>query len=104
MFLRIVEALVQHDEYFRMRVDASGRSSLSPLQKCTTVIRMLAYGLSADSMDDYIRFSSYAIVKDQTADYLPFTFVPIHCCIRFYFIFLIFFRNTFIKLNNKYPR
>ncbi|CAK8532769.1 unnamed protein product [Lathyrus sativus] len=31
VFLRIVEALGQHDEYFRMMVDATGRASLSPL-------------------------------------------------------------------------
>jgi len=30
-FLRIVEALGQHDEYFQLRVDATGRSDISPL-------------------------------------------------------------------------
>ncbi|CAK8531303.1 unnamed protein product [Lathyrus sativus] len=52
VFLRIVEALGQHDEYFLMMVDATGRTSLSPLQKCTHVICMLAYGTSTDSVDD----------------------------------------------------
>ncbi|XP_058776996.1 uncharacterized protein LOC131651349 [Vicia villosa] len=63
VFLRIVEALGQHDEYFRMMVDATGRSSLSPLQKCTAVIRMLAYGTSADSVDDYLRIGETTTLK-----------------------------------------
>jgi hypothetical protein len=44
-----------HDAYFTMRVDATGRRGLSPLQKCTVAIRMLAYGSSADSVDDYVQ-------------------------------------------------
>lgn len=53
MFLHIDEALGQHDEYLRMRVDAISRLSLSPLQKCNDVVSMLAYGTS--SVDDYLR-------------------------------------------------
>ncbi|KAL6553425.1 hypothetical protein OROGR_007267 [Orobanche gracilis] len=55
VFLRIVESLGNHDEYFQMSTDATGRSSLSPLQKCTAAIRMLSYGAPADFMDEYIR-------------------------------------------------
>jgi hypothetical protein len=39
LFLRIVEALGNHDEYFQIRSDAVGR--LSPLQKCTAALRIL---------------------------------------------------------------
>lgn len=46
-----------------MMVDATGRSSLSLLQKCTVVIRMLAYGTSADNMDDYLRIGETTILK-----------------------------------------
>jgi hypothetical protein len=63
VFLRIVEALGQHDEYFQLRIDATGRSGLSPLQKCTAVIRMLAYGTSADSVDDYLRIGETTTLK-----------------------------------------
>jgi hypothetical protein len=55
VFLRIVEALGNHDAYFLMRSDATGRMGLSPLQKCTAAIRILAYGSPADSVDDYVR-------------------------------------------------
>ncbi|KAG5134017.1 hypothetical protein JHK82_025205 [Glycine max] len=43
-----------HDEYFQMRVDALRRKGLSPLQKCTTALRILAYGSLADSVDEYV--------------------------------------------------
>ncbi|XP_015935716.1 uncharacterized protein LOC107461685 [Arachis duranensis] len=36
------------------RVDATGRRGLSPLQKCTAAIRMLAYGVATDVVDDYV--------------------------------------------------
>ncbi|CAK8578759.1 unnamed protein product [Lathyrus sativus] len=55
VFLRIVEALENYDEYFQRRIDAVGRMGLSPLQKCTAALRILAYGSSADSVDDYVR-------------------------------------------------
>jgi len=55
VFLHIVEALGNHDSYFLMRHDATGRMRLSPLQKCTAAICILAYGSPADSVDDYVR-------------------------------------------------
>uniref|UniRef100_A0A0D3EFA3 DDE Tnp4 domain-containing protein n=1 Tax=Brassica oleracea var. oleracea TaxID=109376 RepID=A0A0D3EFA3_BRAOL len=44
-------------EYFKPKEDATGRSGLSPLQKCTAAIRQLAYGGGADPVDEYIRLA-----------------------------------------------
>jgi hypothetical protein len=63
VFLHIVEALSQHDEYFQPRVDATSRSSISPLQKCIDVIRMLAYGTIADNVDEYLRIGETTPLK-----------------------------------------
>ena len=63
VFLRIVTALGNHDDYFQMRADATGKMGLSPLQKCTAAIRMLAYGTSADSVDDYLRIGETTTLK-----------------------------------------
>ena len=38
-----------------MRFDVVGRMSLSPLQKCTIAIHILAYVSPADCVDEYIR-------------------------------------------------
>ncbi|XP_018854897.2 uncharacterized protein LOC109017023 [Juglans regia] len=55
LFLRIHDTIVSHDDYFVQKRDASGRLGLSSLQKMTAAIRMLAYGVTADLMDEYIR-------------------------------------------------
>ena len=55
LFLSIVHRLSTEVEYFRPTEDAVGRSSLSPLQKCTAAIRQLAYGGGADTVDEYVR-------------------------------------------------
>ncbi|CAN6864888.1 unnamed protein product [Brassica oleracea] len=57
LFLYIVHRLSTEVEYFKPKEDATGRSGLSPLQKCTATIRQLAYGGGADPVDEYIRLA-----------------------------------------------
>nr|GEW89196.1 hypothetical protein [Tanacetum cinerariifolium] len=57
LFLRIVDAVTANDVYFQQRHDCTGRKGLSPLQKCTGAMRVLAYGTSADAQDEYLRMS-----------------------------------------------
>ena len=57
LFLGVVHRLSQEFEYFQPREDATGRSSLSPLQKCTAAIRQLVYGGGADTVDEYVRLA-----------------------------------------------
>lgn len=54
LFLRIVEAVKNHDGYFEQRSDAVGRLGLSTLQKVTAAFRVLAYAMPADAVDEYI--------------------------------------------------
>ena len=63
VFLRIVDALSNFDPYFQQRNDAVGRKGLSPLQKCTAAMRMLAYGISADAVDDYVRIGETTAIE-----------------------------------------
>ena len=44
LFVRIVDAVKEHGDYFIQRLDATGRLGLSSLQKVTTAIHILAYG------------------------------------------------------------
>ncbi|CAL1394932.1 unnamed protein product [Linum trigynum] len=55
LFLRIVEGVMNQEPFFQSNHDTTGKSSLSPLQKCTTTIRILAYGVAADAVDEYLR-------------------------------------------------
>ena len=55
LFRSIVDAMVHFDPWFTQRPDATGGMGLSPLQKCTAAIRMLAYGVVADACDEYCK-------------------------------------------------
>jgi len=50
LFLRIVEGVEVHDDYFRQRPNAAGLLGATALQKVVGSIRMLAYDLPADTM------------------------------------------------------
>ncbi|KAL9671063.1 hypothetical protein QQ045_008627 [Rhodiola kirilowii] len=63
LFLRIQRELAVHDVYFTQRVDAVGVLGLSPLQKITASLRMLAYGTPADAIDDYIRIGESTAIE-----------------------------------------
>ncbi|CAL5083351.1 unnamed protein product [Urochloa decumbens] len=58
LFLRIVRALGEWSPYFTKRTDICYRQGLSPLQKCTTAIRMLARGCPADALDEYVQIGT----------------------------------------------
>ena len=55
LFIRIVNALGNHDEYSQMRPNIVGRIGLSQLQKWTATIHILAYGSPTDCVDEYVR-------------------------------------------------
>uniref|UniRef100_A0A0D3A6X5 Uncharacterized protein n=1 Tax=Brassica oleracea var. oleracea TaxID=109376 RepID=A0A0D3A6X5_BRAOL len=55
LFMHIVDRLSNEVQYFREKKDGLRRNSLSPLQKCTAAIRVLAYGYAANMVDEYLR-------------------------------------------------
>ena len=57
LFLKIVDAISQEDKYFIQKRDSAGQLGFPPLQKGTAAIRILAYGYSADSIDEYLQIS-----------------------------------------------
>ena len=57
VFLRAHYAVLAEDIYFVQKRDALGVQGKSPLQKTTAAMRMLGYGASADSLDEYCRLS-----------------------------------------------
>ncbi|XP_062195309.1 uncharacterized protein LOC133898645 [Phragmites australis] len=63
LFLRILQAIEQHDDYFVQKRDRIRRLGLSPLHKITAAFRMLTYGVAADATDDYIRIAESTAVE-----------------------------------------
>ncbi|XP_028069445.1 uncharacterized protein LOC114271962 [Camellia sinensis] len=54
LYLRILNAIEAHDPYFVKKKDVVHILRLSPLQKMTSAIRILSYGVAADTIDDYV--------------------------------------------------
>ncbi|KAE9334033.1 hypothetical protein PR003_g13713 [Phytophthora rubi] len=55
VFDRLMNGVLEMDDYFRQKPDATGKLGLSPLQKVTAVLRMYRYGVAADATDEYVR-------------------------------------------------
>ncbi|XP_024006867.1 uncharacterized protein LOC112083387 [Eutrema salsugineum] len=63
LFLRIINAVESHDNYFTQRRDTTGRLGLSPLKRGRAVFRMLAYGLPADATDEYVKIGESTAIE-----------------------------------------
>ncbi|CAA7031950.1 unnamed protein product [Microthlaspi erraticum] len=63
LFLRIFDAIQRHDNHFVQQRDGLGKLGLSGLQKITAAFRMLAYGLPADSTDEYIKIGESTAIE-----------------------------------------
>ena len=55
LFLRIQSKVKAHDSYFVQKRNSANKLGLSSLQKITAALRMLAYGVSSDLIDEYMR-------------------------------------------------
>ena len=63
LFVRIWNAVEQHDQYFVQKRNAAGILGLSSLQKITAAFRMLTYGVAADATDDYVRIGESTAIE-----------------------------------------
>ena len=55
LFLNIISKVKTHDPYFVQNRNGGKKLGLSSLQKITVALRMLAYGVMGDFMDEYVR-------------------------------------------------
>ena len=63
LFLRIVNSIREFDSYFKCKKDCTDTLGFTSIQKCTTAMRMLAYGASGDSLDDYGRMAKSTTIE-----------------------------------------
>ena len=54
IFMRIMNTVEENDEYCVQKRNAAGTLELSCLQKVVAAFRLLAYGVAADALDEYI--------------------------------------------------
>ncbi|XP_040249732.1 uncharacterized protein [Aegilops tauschii subsp. strangulata] len=63
LFLRIVNVIREFDNYFKCKKDCTGTVGFYSLQKCTTTMRMLAYGAPDDILEDYGRMAESTTIE-----------------------------------------
>ncbi|XP_074378312.1 uncharacterized protein LOC141719843 [Apium graveolens] len=63
LFLRIEGVVTAHDIYFIQKTDTVGVCGLSSLRKIIVALRMLAYGTTTDSVDEYIRIGESTAIE-----------------------------------------
>ena len=63
LFNRIREGVTEYDPYFKLKYDCTVKLGFSSYQKCTTAIRMLAYGVPDDLVDEYVRMSEFTSLE-----------------------------------------
>jgi hypothetical protein len=54
-FVRILDAIISQDIYFVQQRNAARKLGHFSLQKMTTAIMMLVYGVTTDFIDEYLR-------------------------------------------------
>ncbi|XP_035834277.1 uncharacterized protein LOC110883120 [Helianthus annuus] len=55
LFLRIVHDLEANYDFFKQKADARGELGFTGIQKCTSALRILAYGNTTDINDEYLK-------------------------------------------------
>jgi hypothetical protein len=63
LFKHIAQEVMKHDTYFEQRRNAAGELGHSTYQKVTAALRMLAYGIPADLVDDHLAMGESTAIK-----------------------------------------
>jgi hypothetical protein len=85
LFLRIVNSVREFDSYFVCKKNCTGTVGFSSLQKCTTAMRMLAYGAPSDIQEDYGRMTESTTIE---------------CLYKFYRAVVEVFGPQYLRLPN----
>jgi hypothetical protein len=63
LFLRIMNAVEAHEDYFVQKRNAAGVLGLSCFQKVTAALCMLTYGVAPDATDEYVRIGEITALE-----------------------------------------
>ncbi|KAK3221500.1 hypothetical protein Dsin_008525 [Dipteronia sinensis] len=63
LFNHILHAIENNDDYFTQKIDSVGKLGLSPLQKMTVPIWMLAYCCPAEFLDQYVQIGESTAIE-----------------------------------------
>jgi hypothetical protein len=81
LFLSIMHKLSETSPYFSEMYHTTGRVGLTTLQKCTVALHQLAYGMTANTIDEYLK-----IGKSTVQECLKYYCLDIVECFRVEFL------------------
>jgi hypothetical protein len=61
VFVCIMNAIEEHDNYFIEKMNVAGMLGVSCLQKVVATFPMITYGVPADAIDDYVRVGESSV-------------------------------------------
>ena len=96
LFLRIVEDFENNFDYFKQKADAKGTLGFTGIQKCTSALRVLAYGNTTDINDEYLKMAEKT-TRDTLEHFCRGTFL--YCTIKITSIFLSLWLYTFVFIK-----
>jgi hypothetical protein len=63
LFLSIMHKICEISPYFCKRYDVTGRAGMTALQKYTTALRQLAYGMVTDTINEYLKLGKITALE-----------------------------------------
>ncbi|XP_021818276.1 uncharacterized protein LOC110760336 [Prunus avium] len=84
LFQKIMHDICNYDTYFIQKHDAVGVLGLIPEQKLTAALRMLAYGASAEQVDEIARMGKSTILECLDLRMTSMSLVNPRCSTRYY--------------------
>ena len=63
LFVRLMNAVEAHDDYFVRKRNVANTLGLSCFQKVTAAFRMITYGVPADLTDEYVRNGESTVLE-----------------------------------------
>ena len=63
LFKDIAEGVMKYDRFFKQRRNSTGELGHNTYQKVTAALRMMAYGIPADLVDDHLAMGESQAIK-----------------------------------------
>ncbi|CAM6098600.1 unnamed protein product [Calypogeia fissa] len=63
LFMKIPNKLMEEDNFFVQKLDATRRMGISSIQKMTVALRIMCYGSVGDAVDEYVRIEESTTIS-----------------------------------------
>jgi hypothetical protein len=98
LFLRIFRRVQEEDGYFTTKADAVGRIGVAGIVKMVAAMKMLAYGCSADAIDDSLEMAESTILE--SLGKFCSAVVSVGLCVCMFYILMYRISGVWIRVSS----